>query len=148
MCGTLKNGSPLQAWRALLGSLSPLLKVMGLCSGLTPLMWYAMIFVPLKSFDHKWCHYLTLSNPRVYFSGLFISGRSTQTPVRALWWLTWPPLRPFQVTEFNLRFKYYKVNSEWKHGVNMQIQFLMYHNEQQTYLMNYFQKNKFKYHLQ
>lgn len=33
--------------------------------------------------------------------------------------------------------------------IGLQIQFLMYHNnEQQTYLMNYFQKKLFKYHLQ
>jgi hypothetical protein len=35
-----------------------------------------------------------------------------------------------------------------RHKTGLQIQFLMYHNnEQQTYLMNYFQK-LFKYHLQ
>ena len=67
---------------------------------------------------------------------------------RAIWWLRWLSLCHCHSGEFNNWLKYCKANSEWKHRVNMQIQFLMYHNEQQTYLMNYFQKNKFKYHLQ
>ncbi len=42
-----------------------------------------------------------------------------------------------------------KIDSDARRWSGLQIQFLMYHNnEQQTYLMNYFQKKLFKYHLQ
>ena len=41
-----------------------------------------------------------------------------------------------------------EIKNIWWDQAGLQIQFLMYHNnEQQTYLMNYFQK-LFKYHLQ
>lgn len=41
-----------------------------------------------------------------------------------------------------------EIKNIWWDQTGLQIQFLMYHNnEQQTYLMNYFQK-LFKYHLQ
>lgn len=75
--------------------------------------------------------------------------------VRVMWWFKgssgFPNVimsPPSGVLASKTSCKHSKAHSERRHGANMQIQFLMYHNEQQTYLMNYFQKNKFKYHLQ